>query len=75
MEVVSLTTAWAMVHAGLGAALLPLQVIGDTTFDTDISLFTLSGHVSSRQPVIITRRGQYLSEYAQYAIELLISPK
>jgi len=39
--------------------------------DDNISLFSLKDSVHSRQPVVITRRGQYISEYAQYAIQLL----
>lgn len=71
MEVVGLTTAWAMAHAGIGATILPLQFLSSETFDQDITLFTLKGNLFSRQPVIVTRRGTYLSEYAQYAISLL----
>lgn len=71
MEVVGLTTAWAMAHAGIGATILPLQFLSNETFDQDITLFTLKGNLFSRQPVIVTRRGTYLSEYAKYAISLL----
>lgn len=71
MEVVGVTTAWAMAHAGMGATLLPLQFISDDEFDDSISLFTLKGNNFFRQPAIVTRRGQYLSEYARLAINLL----
>lgn len=71
MEVVGVTTAWAMAHAGIGATLLPLQFILDDKFDDSITLFTIKGNPFSRQPVVVTRRGQYLSEYARYAISLL----
>ena len=73
MEVVGVTTAWAMAHAGIGAALLPLQFISDEFFDRDVTLFTIQNNPYRRQPAIVKRRGQYLSEYAQYAIELLSS--
>lgn len=70
MEVVGLTTAWAMARAGIGATLLPLQLVQN--FNSDgIALLPLDQKLRSRQPVIVTRRGQYLSEYAQYAIRLL----
>jgi len=69
MEVVGLATAWAMVQAGLGVTLLPLQFI--SAFDRDITLFSLKENVYTRQPAIVTRRGQYLPEYARYAIKLL----
>lgn len=68
MEVVGLSTAWAMCRAGIGAALLPLQFIKRMGGDESVSLFALKHNVYSRQPAIITRRGQYLSEYAKFAI-------
>ena len=69
-EVVGLASAWAMVRAGVGATLLPLQFV-ENFESQEVVLFPLSQTLRSRQPVIVTRRGQYLSEYAQYAIRLL----
>lgn len=71
MEVVGVTTAWAMAHTGIGAALLPLQFITDEFFDRDVTLFTIRSNPYRRQPAIVKRRGQYLSEYAEFAIRLL----
>lgn len=73
MEVVGLTTAWAMTHAGIGATVLPLQFLSSETFDKDITLFIIKDNHYSRQPVIVTRQGQYISPYARYAIDLLTS--
>lgn len=70
-EVVGVTTAWAMAHAGIGAALLPLQFISSQHFDDSLCLFTIRNNSYTRQPAIVTRRGQYISEYARYAMELL----
>lgn len=75
MEVVGLTTAWAMAHAGIGATVLPQQFLASETFDKDITVFPLKGDKFARQPVIVTRRGKYLSPYARYAIDLLIESK
>ena len=72
MEVVGLTTAWTMVQEGIGATILPLQLLRSEAFNKEITLFALEGNKFSRQPVIVTRRGKGLSEYAQYAIDLLI---
>jgi len=66
-----LTAAWSMARAGIGATLLPLQFAGDRLFDSDLTLFTLRGTTFTRQTAIVTRRGQYLSPYASYAIDLL----
>lgn len=72
MEVVGITTAWAMSRAGIGATLLPLQFINGETIDNqNVTLFTVENDTFNRQPVIITRRGQYISKYAKYAIDLL----
>ena len=70
-EVVGLTTAWAMVHTGIGATILPLQFVGNESFDQNIKLFYIKDNTFTRQPAIVTRRGQYLPEYAKYAISLL----
>ncbi len=72
MEVVGLTTAWTMVQEGIGATILPLQLLRSEAFNKEITLFALEGNKFSRQPVIVTRRGKGLSVYAQYAIDLLI---
>lgn len=70
-EVVGLSTAYALCKAGVGATLLPLQYVRHEGVGEAVALYTLSQTVQSRQPVVVTRRGQYRSPYAQYAIELL----
>lgn len=75
MEVVGLTTAWAMTQEGIGATILPLQLLQNETFSKNITLFMLENSKFSRQPVIVTRRGKYLTEYAKFAIELLTNRK
>ena len=71
VEVTGLTSAWAMVQAGIGAALLPLRFVDGENKHDGVRLFAIKSNLSTRQPVIITRRGQALTEHAQYAIELL----
>ena len=71
VEVVGLSTAWAMCREGLGATLLPLQYIESMGYTDDTVLFTLKQTVYARQPAVITRKGQFVSEYAEYAINLL----
>ncbi len=72
MEVVGLTTAWAMAREGIGATLLPLQFLnGESLENHNLTLIRIKNNCYQRQPVIITRRGQYMSEYARYAIRLL----
>ncbi len=74
-EVVGLSTAYALCRAGVGATLLPLQFIRHCGAGDAVELYALSQPIRTRQPVIITRRGQYLSPYAKYAIELLTENK
>lgn len=71
VEVVGVSNAWAMSRAGVGATLLPLQFIENFNSNEGLALFALKNCPYSRQPAIITKKGQYLSEYAKYAIELL----
>jgi DNA-binding transcriptional LysR family regulator len=75
MEVVGLTTAWAMCRAGIGATLLPLQFINNMGGDENVVLLSLKHSICSRQPAIIVKKGQYMSEYAKYAIRLLLQQK
>ena len=70
VEVVGLTTAWDMARAGVGATLLPLQFV-QRSAGADMVALPLQNVVYSRQSAVVTRRGQYLSEAARYAIELL----
>lgn len=74
-EVVGLSTAWEMCRAGVGATLLPLQYVQHHLVGDSVSLYTLEQSIRTRQPVIITRRGQYVSPYAAYAIALLTADK
>lgn len=63
-----------MAQAGIGATLVPLQFVGDEALCSGkITLFKIKDNTYRRQPVIITRRGQYLSEYAKFAISLLVN--
>ena len=74
-EVMGVTSAWSMVQAGVGATLLPLQFVHNQHFDNNLSLYTIKNSIYSRQPVIVTRRGQFRSPYADFAIRLLTERK
>lgn len=71
MEVIGLNTAWNMACTGIGATLLPLQFVRNFIFADKINLYIPDCNINIRQPAIITRHGQYISEYAQFAIDLL----
>lgn len=70
-EVISLTTAWAMACAGVAATLLPLQFVSHNSLDEKMTVIGIKNAVYTRQPAIITRKGQYLSPHARYVMDLL----
>lgn len=70
-EVVGVTSALAMVQAGVGAAVLPLQFVHSHKFDNNLSVYVIKNSPYSRQPAVVTRRGQVLPPYADFAISLL----
>ena len=75
-QVGSLNTAGALCRAGVGVTLLPLQFVKQSGDNWEgVVLYTLKQPMQTRQPVIVTRRGQYLSPYAAYAIGLLTERK
>lgn len=74
-QVGGLSSAWALCRAGVGATLLPRQFVCHHEGGKDVVLYSLKQPMQTRQPVIVTRRGQYLSPYAEYAIRLLTEQK
>ena len=74
-EVVSMTTAWEMACSGVAATLLPLQFVNSAAADRKLIVKKLTNSVQLRQPAIVTRKGQYISPYAKYAIDLLTGEK
>lgn len=70
-EVVTLTTSWEMACQGVGATLLPLQFINSKPLNKNLKIIKIKNSTLLRQPVIITIKGQYISECAKYAIDLL----
>ncbi len=74
-QVTGLASAWALCRAGVGATLLPLQFVRHYGGQDSVVLYTLRQALPVRQPVIVARRGQYLSPYAEYAIRLLTEQK
>ena len=69
-EVVGVLTAWAMVQAGVGAAILPLGIIENTAV-SGVKFFQLEADSYSRQPAVVYRKDKPLSKYAMCAVELL----
>lgn len=74
-EAVNMTTAWEMACHGVAATLLPLQFINSITVDRKLTVIPLKNNIQLRQPAIVTKHGQYISPYAEYAIRLLTGNK
>lgn len=71
-EVVSLTTAWAMACAGIAATILPAQFVNCRKGEAELTILDIQNAQYTRQPAIITRKGQYISAPARFAINALI---
>ena len=70
-EVIGVSSALAMAQAGVGAAVLPLQFVHSQNLNDNLSLYVVKNSLYSRQPAVVTRRGQIRTPYAEYAISLL----
>lgn len=71
VEAVSLTTAWAVVCAGVAATILPFQFVKHSQLNKDVTIYEIKDAAYTRQPVVVTKRNQYISNAAAYAIALL----
>ncbi|MBE6927236.1 MAG: LysR family transcriptional regulator [Ruminococcaceae bacterium] len=71
MEVTGISTAYAMCMEGIGATLVPLQYVNHLKKPDDLRLFAPRQTLYTRQSAVITRKGQFVSEYARHFIHLL----
>lgn len=67
-------TARSLMLEGIGATILPLRFIENECKYKDITLFRIKNCLT-RQPVIVTKKGQYIPRYAKHAINLLSNEK
>lgn len=70
VECVKLSTTWTIAQEGIAAAILPYQFIENDNLD-NVSIYEIKDLKYLRQPAVVYKRGQYLTEYAKYAIDLL----
>lgn len=73
VEVVGLTTAWDMVRSSVAATILPFQYVENNISSNNVHVFGIKNTVYTRQPAIVTRRGQHITAAAAYAMDLLIN--
>lgn len=72
VEVVSLTTAWAVARSGAAATIMPWQFAEQGMGEQELVIVGIKDTVYTRRPAVVTRRGQYLSEVAEFAIRQLL---
>lgn len=70
-EVTGLVTALEVAKSGIAATLLPKQFVESRNENSDLMLFEINDSTSLRQPAVVRKKGQYQSEYANYAINYL----
>ena len=70
--VTGVATAWEVVKSGAAATIIPKQFVEARGDYAGIKLFEIKNTPYLRQSAIVTRRGQFISKYAEYAINKLI---
>lgn len=75
VEVTGVTTTREMVREGVAASFLPKQFLKKDIKRGGIKIFEIKDNNYVRRPAIILRRGQFVSKYAQEAINVLTKKK
>ena len=71
--VTGVLTAWEMVKSGVCATIIPKQFV-DAKGDGDgVEVFEIKNTPYKRRSAVVLRRGQFVSEYAKFAIEELLN--
>lgn len=69
--VTGVATAWEMVKSGVAATIIPKQFVLVKGDGSKVKLFGIKNTPYTRQSAVVLRHGQFVSEYAKYAIEKL----
>lgn len=69
--VTGVATAWEVVKSGEAATIIPKQFAEAKGDYNGVKLFEIENIPYIRQPAVVTRKGQFVSGYAKYAIEEL----
>lgn len=69
--VTGVATAWEIVKSGASATIIPGQFADVKEEHSEVKLFEIKNTPYKRQPAVVLRRGQFISEYAKYAIDVL----
>ena len=71
--VTGVSTAWEVVKSGAAATIIPKQFAQTRGHYEEVKLFEIENIPYIRQSAVVIRKGQFVSEYAKYAIEVLKS--
>ncbi len=69
--VTGVATAWEVAKSGSAATIIPKQFIDAKEGKDKVEIYKIKNTPYKRQSAVVLRRGQYVSEYAKYAIEEL----
>ena len=69
--VTGVATAWEVVKSEEAATIIPKQFVKAKGDDKGVLLLEIKNAPYIRQPAIVTRKGQFISEYTKFAIEQL----
>lgn len=72
VEVVGLTTAWTVARSGAAATILPWQFVEQDVSDEKMAIIGIQNVLYTRRPAVVTRRDQYISDAAAFAIGILV---
>ncbi len=71
--VTGVATAWEVVKSGEAATIIPKQFVKARGDYEGVKLFEIENIPYIRQSAIVLRRGQFISKYAEYAIEKILN--
>ncbi len=69
--VTGVATAWEVVKSGVAATIIPKQFIEAKDDYKNVEIFKIKNTPYVRRSAVVLRRGQFVSEYAEFAIEEL----
>ena len=70
-QVTGVLTAWEVAKSGSAATIIPKQFIDAKGEHNSVEIYKIKNTPYKRQSAVVLRRGQFVSEYAKFAIEEL----
>ena len=69
--VTGVATAWEVARSGVAATIIPKQFVDAKGKHNGVEIYKIKNTPYKRRSAVVLRRGQYVSEYAKFAIEEL----